>query len=76
MRGDVFPVTGVVEQMLDHAAHGRCEALEGILDERFTIIEPDSPVDASGAARSFWPTRRRCSRRCDESTVSIRSLGL
>ena len=35
-------VTGVVEQMLDHAANGRWEALEHVLDERFVIVEPDS----------------------------------
>jgi ketosteroid isomerase-like protein len=42
MSGDLPTVTGVVEQMLDHAAHGRWDALEDILDEQFTIIEPDS----------------------------------
>ena len=35
-------VTGVIEQMLDHAANGRWEALEDVLDDRFVIVEPDS----------------------------------
>jgi ketosteroid isomerase-like protein len=34
--------TGVVEQMLGHAAAGRWEALHDVLDERFTIVEPES----------------------------------
>lgn len=42
MSRDVLTVTGVVEQMLYHAAHARWDALEDILDERFTILEPDS----------------------------------
>ena len=36
------PVTGVVEQMLGHAVHGRWEALEDVLDEQFEIVEPES----------------------------------
>ena len=35
-------ITGVVEQMLGHAAAGRWEALPDVLDERFTIVEPES----------------------------------
>jgi ketosteroid isomerase-like protein len=34
--------TGVVEQMLGHAAHGRWEALSDVLAEEFEIVEPDS----------------------------------
>jgi hypothetical protein len=35
-------VTGVVEQMLGHAAAGRWPALADVLDEQFTILEPAS----------------------------------
>jgi ketosteroid isomerase-like protein len=35
-------VTGVVEQMLDHAAHGRWGALHEILAPDFEIVEPAS----------------------------------
>jgi SnoaL-like domain len=35
-------ITGVVEQMLDHAANARWQALEDVLDPAFEIIEPDS----------------------------------
>ncbi len=34
--------TGVVEQMLDHAAHGRWDALHDVIDPSFEIVEPDS----------------------------------
>jgi uncharacterized protein len=35
-------VTGVVEQMLGHAAARRWDALPDVLDEQFTILEPVS----------------------------------
>ena len=35
-------ITGVVERMLDHAVHGRWQALEHVLDDQFEIVEPDS----------------------------------
>jgi uncharacterized protein len=35
-------VTGVVGQMLGHAAAGRWNALRDVLDEQFTILEPAS----------------------------------
>jgi uncharacterized protein len=35
-------ITGVVEQMLGHAAAGQWEALRDVLDEEFTINEPAS----------------------------------
>ena len=35
-------ITGVVEQMLGHAAAGHWEALADVLDEHFTILEPAS----------------------------------
>ena len=42
MSAEVLTVTGLVEQMLDHAAHGRWDALEDVLDVQFTIVEPGS----------------------------------
>ncbi|HJS97051.1 MAG TPA: nuclear transport factor 2 family protein [Solirubrobacteraceae bacterium] len=42
MSAQTLVMTGVVEQMLDHARHGRWEALEELLDENFEIVEPDS----------------------------------
>ena len=42
MSTEAAVITGVVEQMLDHAANGRWQALEEVLDEQFVIIEPDS----------------------------------
>ena len=35
-------ITGVVKQMLDHSAHGRWHALENVLADDFTIVEPAS----------------------------------
>ena len=35
-------ITGVVEQMLGHAAHGRWAALADVLAHDFAIVEPDS----------------------------------
>jgi hypothetical protein len=35
-------ITGVVEQMLDHATNSRWHALRDVLDPDFEIIEPDS----------------------------------
>ena len=35
-------ITGVVEEMLDHATHGRWQALDDVLDEEFVIVEPQS----------------------------------
>jgi len=35
-------ITGVVEQMFDHAANGRWDALRDVLDPSFEIIEADS----------------------------------
>ena len=34
--------TRVVEQMLDHAANGRWDPLQDILDPEFEIVEPES----------------------------------
>ncbi len=42
MRTQGVTIAGVVERMLDHAANGRWQALEHVLDERFEIVEPDS----------------------------------
>ena len=42
MSAEIATVTGVVEQMLDHAAAGRWDALSDVLDEQFTIVEPAS----------------------------------
>jgi SnoaL-like domain len=39
---DGVTTTSVVEQLLDHAANGRWEALEGVLDPAFEIVEPES----------------------------------
>src|SRR5436305_883500 len=36
------PISGVVEQMLDHATNGRWNGLHDVLDPNFEIIEPDS----------------------------------
>ena len=35
-------ITGVVERLLDHAANGRWQALEEVLDKQFVIVEPES----------------------------------
>ena len=35
-------ITGVVEEMLDHAVNGRWHALGEVLDDQFAIVEPDS----------------------------------
>jgi len=35
-------ITGVVEQLLDHATNGRWDELRDVLDPNFEIIEPDS----------------------------------
>ena len=42
MSTEVNSVAGVVERMLDHAAHGRWDALPEVLDEHFEFVEPDS----------------------------------
>ena len=42
MSTEIVSITGVVEQMLGHAAHGRWDALPNVLDEHFEIVEPDS----------------------------------
>ena len=42
MSAETLTVTGVVEQMLGHAAHGRWEALDDLLDKDFEIVEPYS----------------------------------
>jgi uncharacterized protein len=42
MNTETTTITGVVEQMLDHAASGRWQALENVLDKQFAIVEPDS----------------------------------
>lgn len=38
----VAETPGVVEQMLDHAANGRWDALREVLDPEFEIVEPES----------------------------------
>src|SRR4051794_14820137 len=38
----VAETTRVVEQMLDHAANGRWDALQELLDPEFEIVEPES----------------------------------
>ena len=42
MTTQAVTITGVVEEMLDHAANGRWHALEEVLDDQFEIVEPDS----------------------------------
>jgi ketosteroid isomerase-like protein len=42
MSNELNTVTRVVERMLDHAAHGRWDALPDVVDEHFEIVEPDS----------------------------------
>ncbi len=39
---ETLETTSVVEQMLDHAANGRWDALQDLLDPEFEIVEPDS----------------------------------
>ena len=48
----IVNITGVVEQMLGHAAAARWEALRDVLDEEFTINEPAS-LPYGGAHHGF-----------------------
>jgi hypothetical protein len=44
--------TGVVEQMLDHAAHARWSKLPEVLSPHFEIVEPESLPRAASIRRA------------------------